>query len=345
MIAQFAPMNTPGPLILEWYAREGRKLPWRDTTDPYLIWIAEVVLQQTRIAQGISYYYRFIGRFPDVRSLAEAEMDEVLKYWEGLGYYSRARNLHAAAQSIVNEYGGEFPTHYKALMKLKGIGPYTARAIGSFAFGNATGVIDGNVLRVMSRVLGDASPVNQQRTRERFQEIIDQWVQGIDSRGFNHGIMDLGSVLCTPTKPGCMICPLEGICEARQQGTTHLLPVKEKKAARRIRFFFFYLIRNAEGDLLIRQRPPKGVWGGLWEIPNREVAPESWEERKQQQEGVFLFSGKHVFTHFDMQYAVFDLAEGLGPLRGDELYVSPEQRERYAFPRAVLNMLEEAQVR
>ena len=195
-----------GQSIVTWFESQGRDLPWRDTRDPYRIWIAEVILQQTRIAQGIKYFYRFVERFPDVQTLASAHQDEVLKYWEGLGYYSRARNLHAAAKQVVEKYEGKFPQHYTELQKLRGIGPYTARAIGSFAFGNQTGVIDGNVLRVMSRVLGDFSPVNQQSTRKKFQEIIDQWVKNVDSRNFNNGIMDIGSVVCTPTQPGCLIC-------------------------------------------------------------------------------------------------------------------------------------------
>ncbi|MEL6653623.1 MAG: A/G-specific adenine glycosylase, partial [Bacteroidota bacterium] len=231
-----------GQAIVDWYEKNGRDLPWRETRDPYPIWISEIILQQTRIATGIAYYHRFLERFPDLPTLAAAEQDEVLKYWEGLGYYSRARNLHAAAQQLMNEYDGVFPDHYSELLKLKGIGAYTARAIGSFAFDNPTGVIDCNVLRVMSRVLNDFSPIDVPATRKQFQQIIDKWVAEVPSPPFNQGIMDIGSTICTPTKPACLICPLLSHCEGYQQGSLHLLPRKAKKLKRKDRYFHFYLI-------------------------------------------------------------------------------------------------------
>ncbi|MEO1448007.1 MAG: A/G-specific adenine glycosylase, partial [Bacteroidota bacterium] len=257
------PESTPlfGKRIVQWYEAHGRDLPWRDTFDPYHIWIAEVVLQQTRIEQGVGYYYRFVERFPDVATLAAASQDEVLKYWEGLGYYSRARNLHAGAQQIMEEFEGKFPDDYKQWLKVKGVGPYTARAIGSFAFGNATGVIDGNVLRVMSRVLADERPIDDPKTRKAFQAEIDTWVASVDSRPFNHGIMDIGATICTPTKPGCLLCPLVDICQGYARGMTQLLPKKRPKKARPVRHFHFYFIENGQQEILIRRRPEKGLWG------------------------------------------------------------------------------------
>ncbi|MCL4157136.1 UNVERIFIED_CONTAM: hypothetical protein GTU68_054336 [Idotea baltica] len=329
-----------GKIIVDWFEISGRDLPWRETKNPYYIWISEVILQQTRIAQGIEYYYRFIERFPDVFQLAEAEQDEVLKYWEGLGYYSRARNLHAAANQIVNELEGKFPEHHAELIKLKGIGPYTSRAIGSFAFGNETGVIDGNVLRVMSRVLNDFSPIDQQRTRKSFQTIIDQWVKAVDSRRFNHGLMDIGSTICTPTQPGCMICPLEQECEGRKAGTLHLLPRKEKKLKRKIVYLNFYIILNSSSEFLIRQRSEKGIWGKLWEIPNEEVKEEAWTQRITSHKSEHLMEFKHVLTHLDMMIHVFAVPFEESPQWDGVQFISKEKIPIFAFSKAVLKIFE-----
>ncbi|RMG56362.1 MAG: A/G-specific adenine glycosylase [Bacteroidetes bacterium] len=326
-----------GDRIVKWYEQQGRDMPWREVHDPYLIWIQEVVMQQTRIEQGVGYYERFVARFPDLKTLAEAPLDEVLKYWEGLGYYSRARNLHAAAQQLVSEHGGIFPRDPQALMRLKGIGPYTARAIASFAFGAETGVIDGNVLRVMARVLGDDSPINQPRTRKAFQGIIDTWVQGVPSRAFNHGIIDLGATVCTPTQPGCLLCPLETACVARAEGHTHLLPFKEKKGPKPVRYFHFYMVHDARGARLIRQRPAQGLWGGLWEIPNAEVEAEAFQRQLDPRGGDYCFSLRHIFTHFEMQIGVYTLPTPAAA-GWEGQFVSPEKISTFAFARAVLNI-------
>ncbi|MDX2249766.1 MAG: A/G-specific adenine glycosylase [Bacteroidia bacterium] len=332
-----------GQTIIDWYESYGRNLPWRETRDPYKIWISEVILQQTRIAQGIDYYRRFIQRFPDVHSLASASLDEVLKYWEGLGYYSRARNLHAAARQICEDHKGIFPNHYSVLQTLKGIGPYTARAIGSFAFDNATGVIDGNVLRVMSRVLGDPSPINKALTRNRFQTIIDGWVNGLDSRLFNNGIMDLGSTVCTPTQPGCLVCPLHSNCRAYQEGLTAILPIKEKSAERKTRYYHFYIALRHEGDFLIRQRPSHGLWGGLWEIPNEEVDEETWGKKSSRYTGKILLEMKHVFSHFDMIIRVFILSGDFSGEWPEAQFISPDKISIFAFSKAVLKIFDKWQ--
>jgi A/G-specific adenine glycosylase len=315
-------------------------MAWRETRDPYRIWIAEVILQQTRIAQGEQYFYRFVDRFPDVRSLAIAEQDEVLKYWEGLGYYSRARNLHTAAKQIVEAWDGHMPDHYSEWMRLKGIGPYTARAIGSFAFGNATGVIDGNVMRVITRFLGDFSPVNTSATRNKLQETVDSWVQGVDSRAFNHGMMDLGSTVCTPTQPACMICPLVEGCVARKEGAIHLLPHKQKQLVRKTRYFDFFLVMNPRGEIAVRKRPDKGIWGGLWEIPNLETTPEAWQQRHPHWNGTYAGEMKHVFTHFDMQIHVYAAAAGDVPAEAVEQFISTDKISIFAFSKAVLKIFE-----
>ncbi|MFK7922505.1 MAG: A/G-specific adenine glycosylase [Bacteroidia bacterium] len=331
-----------GQSIVNWYENKGRDLPWRNTRDPYPIWISEIILQQTRIAQGIGYYERFLGRFPNLKSLAEAEQDEVLKYWEGLGYYSRARNLHAAAQQLMNDYGGVFPDHYTELLKLKGVGPYTARAIGSFAFDNATGVIDGNVLRVMSRMLNDFSPIDVPATRKQFQKIIDTWVAAVPSSPFNQGIMDIGSTICTPTKPACLICPLLAHCEGYQQGSIHLLPQKAKKLKRKDRYFHFYLIQNEAQAFIVRQRPSKGLWGGLWEVPNREIEKEKWDNKLDEEaEASYLGSLKHVFTHFDMHIQVFSLLSERSPTWAKGQFIVANEIDDYAFAKAMLKIFDQ----
>ncbi|MFN0203602.1 MAG: A/G-specific adenine glycosylase [Bacteroidia bacterium] len=328
-----------GEKVVNWYEENGRDLPWRKTKDAYKIWISEVILQQTRIAQGTSYYHRFIEHFPNIESLANSDIDTVLKYWEGLGYYSRARNLHAAAKQLMTEYQGQFPTHYEEIMKLKGIGPYSARAIGSFAFGNATGVIDGNVFRVMSRVLNDFSPIDEAKTRTKFQTIIDKWVEKIDAAPFNHGIMDIGSTICTPTNPACLLCPLEQDCVARKEATITLLPVKGKKLNRSTKYFHFYVIEKGE-QIAIQQRPMKGLWGGLWEIPNEEVSLEIWQSKTSElyKNAIFIKQFKHIFTHFDMELQVFRLTE-LPQVFEKAIWVEKKELEKYAFSKAVLKII------
>ena len=336
------PQNmTIGERIIHWYNENGRKMPWRETTDAYKIWISEVILQQTRVAQGENYYYRFIERFPNIKSLATAEIDEVMKYWEGLGYYSRARNLHAAAQQLMNDYGGKFPETHEEIIKLKGLGPYSSRAIGSFAFGNVTGVIDGNVFRVMSRVLNDFSPIDAPSTRLHFQLIIDKWVHNLASSPFNQGIMDIGSTICTPTQPACLLCPLEDVCGARNEGSITLLPVKGKKMVRKTRYFHFYLIENEQNEILIRRRAAKGIWGGLWEIPSVEVEKTAWDEKKSDYpEAQYFHALKHIFTHFDMELQVFRLPLENYSKTEQEIAISKAQIDNYSFPKAILKVFE-----
>jgi A/G-specific adenine glycosylase len=337
-------MQNPAHPLIQWYLSEGRALPWRGTRDPYKIWLSEVILQQTRIDQGTSYYHKFVELFPTVFDLANAEEDEVMKAWEGLGYYSRARNLHHTAKTVAGEMDGVFPDHYEALMKLKGIGPYTARAIGSIAFGNRTGVLDGNVFRVLSRYLGDFRPIDAPATRKSFQEILDRWVQQVDAADFNQGMMDLGAVICTPQKPACSLCPLREGCEAEKEGIAEQLPVKEKKLKRRTVYLHFYLVENEEGEWLIRKRPAEGIWGNLWEIPNREVEEKAWnraEEEGQVPEGAL----KHVLTHLDLMIKVYrggdPKALGFPGDHGPEAVWIPRDRlKEYAFSRAVLKIFE-----
>ncbi|MFK7970084.1 MAG: A/G-specific adenine glycosylase [Bacteroidia bacterium] len=326
--------------IISWFRENGRKMDWRETRNPYAIWIAEVVFQQTRIEQGIGHYHRFMERFPEVEVLAEAEQDEVLKFWEGLGYYSRARNLHAAAKQLVNDYGGKFPETYSELLNLKGVGDYTSRAIASFAFGEKVGVLDGNVLRVLARYWGVEAPVNTPAVRKQLQAQIDVWAAETDSRALNHALMDLGSMICTPSKPGCLLCPLVEGCVARAKGLTAELPIKLKSKRQPPRYANFYLAYNDAGQLAIRQRPAKGLWGGLWEIPNEEIPESAWQEKASPAGMNYRHSLKHVFSHFDLHIQVY---EGkVNTLEADNalVFIETDKISTFAFSRAVLRIFE-----
>lgn len=326
--------------IISWYKDHGRHMPWRETRDPYAIWIAEVVFQQTRIEQGLEHYKRFMERFPDVHALASAAQDEVLKYWEGLGYYSRARNLHKAAKQLVEEFKGDFPQTHQELIKLKGVGDYTSRAISSFAFGEKVGVLDGNVQRVLARYWAIDAPVNTTPVRRDMQDRLDDWAASCDSRALNHALMDLGSMICTPKKPGCLLCPLLEGCQARARGLTAELPLKLKSKRQPPRYAYFYMLYDEEGRMAIRQRPEKGLWGGLWELPNEEIPQEQWTQKEGAEGLEYRFSLKHIFSHFDLHIHLFEgEKENLDKFE-DCIYIERDKISTFAFSRAVLRMFE-----
>ncbi len=330
-----------GESVVQWFHNQGRKLPWRDSHDPYLIWVGEVIFQQTRIQQGETYFYRFTQRFSNVFELAQASQDEVLKYWEGLGYYARARNMHQTAIYVVEELKGIFPQTHTELMKLKGIGPYTSRAIASFAFGSSVGVLDGNVLRVVSRITGDATPINDPKARNAYQNTVDSWVETVDSRSFNYAMMDLGSMVCTPTRPGCLICPVQEQCVAFRDGLTQLLPQKKKTLKRKLRHFIFFLVQDEDGQIAIRKRPENVFWGGLWEIPNKELPRDSWETWKPAASGKIEGRMKHVFTHFDMMIKVCRINLADFSQIEDSQFIPTDKIRNFAFSRAVKKIFEQ----
>ena len=232
-------MNEFTKTIVEWYKENKRELPWRESADPYLIWISEIILQQTRVAQGYDYFLRFIKRFPDVRTLAAAEEDEVMKYWQGLGYYSRARNLHAAAKSM----NGVFPETYPEVLALKGVGEYTAAAICSFAYGMPYAVVDGNVYRVLSRYFGIDTPIDSTEGKKLFAALADEMLDKKHPAVYNQGIMDFGAIQCTPQSPDCLFCPLVGSCSALSKGLVAKLPVKQHKTKTTNRYFNYIYVR------------------------------------------------------------------------------------------------------
>ena len=260
--------------LLAWYGRHHRNLPWRDTRDPYAIWVSEVILQQTRVAQGLPYYETFLTAYPTVQAMAVAPEAEVLRHWQGLGYYSRARNMHYTAQQIVNEYNGQFPGTYAGLLALRGVGPYTAAAIASFAFDEVVAVLDGNVYRVLARIFGLHSDIAVPSSRKEFQALADQHISTTTPADFNQAIMEFGAVQCTPAKPDCLFCPLQHQCWAFQHGQVALLPVKSKAKASRTRYFHYFVLQYGEQTYL-RERREKDIWQGLYDFALVETtAPE-----------------------------------------------------------------------
>ena len=248
--------------ILTWYAENGRDLPWRRTRDPYAVWLSEIILQQTRVAQGRAYWERFMEHFPTVDALAAAPEDEVLRLWQGLGYYSRARNLHAAAKQIAAM--GRFPDTLEGIRSLKGVGDYTAAAIGSIAFGLPAAVVDGNVYRVLARYFGIATPVGTTAAKKEFSELAGRLLPEDEPAAFNQGMMDFGATCCTPVNPACMTCPLQPSCQAFRTGRTDLLPVKQG-VVKPVERHLTYVYVRFQGQTAIRRRGPGDIWQGLWE--------------------------------------------------------------------------------
>ncbi len=256
-----------GARLLGWYRPDRRPMPWKEESDPYRIWLSEVILQQTRVEQGLPYFQRFVAAYPTVHDLAAAPDEAVMKRWEGLGYYSRARNLLAAARQVVSDYGGAFPDTYLGLKALPGVGPYTAAAIASFAFGRPVAVLDGNVYRVLARYGADATPVNTGKGRVHFQALVDEALGEHPAARFNQAIMDFGALVCTPKRADCGRCPLAETCRARQSNTVYDFPRKGKKGARRDRYFHYLVIVDGSGRYLLEQRGAGDIWESLFQFP------------------------------------------------------------------------------
>ena len=297
-------------ILTDWYELNKRDLPWRHTQDPYLIWISEIILQQTRVVQGLSYYHRFIEQFPTVIHLAEAHEDDVLKCWQGLGYYSRARNIHKASHQIMSVFGGVFPNHHKDILTLAGIGDYTSAAISSFAFNLPYAVVDGNVYRVLSRIFGIETAIDSPKGKKEFsvmaQELLSQLQPGLH----NQAIMEFGALQCVPVSPNCSICPFQESCCALKLNMISNLPVKSKKTMVSHRFFN-YLFINYQSQTFIQKRIEKDVWQNLYEFPLIETDHLlSASELLENDQFCKLFNGideliiskiskpmKHILTH------------------------------------------------
>ena len=293
-----------------WYLANKRELPWRDISDPYLIWISEIILQQTRVNQGMSYYLRFIERFPTVADLALSDEDEVLKYWQGLGYYSRARNLHKAARQVMTDFGGIFPFEHADVLKLAGVGDYTAAAICSFAYDQPFAVVDGNVYRVLSRLFGIETPIDSGTGKKEFAGLAQELISKSDPGIHNQSIMEFGALQCVPVSPDCAACPLQLNCRAYELSIVDKLPIKSKKTKVTNRYFNYFFIELG-GKTYLQKRIAKDVWQNLFEFPLVEADSLLTVEELMETDGFKnLFSGigevevvkisnpmKHILSH------------------------------------------------
>ncbi|MGB5264533.1 MAG: A/G-specific adenine glycosylase [Lutimonas sp.] len=265
-------------LLISWYLNNKRDLPWRESKDPYIIWLSEVILQQTRIAQGTDYFIQFTQQFPNVFALASASEDEVLKLWQGLGYYSRARNLHHTAKLIVNQFGGVFPKTYEDLKKLKGIGDYTASAISSICFNEVRAVVDGNVYRVLSRYFNIDTAINSSSGVKEFKAIAQNIISEKDPGLHNEALMELGALICTPRNPKCEVCPLSESCLAIKNNKVDSLPYKLRKIKTKTRYFNFIVFNIANQKTVLEQRKEKDIWQHLYQFPLIESGEELGHE-------------------------------------------------------------------
>jgi len=257
--------------LLKWHKSIDRKMPWKLTKDPYKIWLSEIILQQTRVQQGTPYYLKFIREFPTVHELAAATEDKVLSAWEGLGYYSRARNLHASAKIISQEFKGIFPDSYDEILKLNGVGPYTAAAIASFAFNQECAVVDGNVQRVIARVFGIEDPIDTNKGKKRIEQLASILIHKQQPAAYNQAIMDFGATLCKPKNPLCNGCPMQQVCYAFKENKVEVLPIKVKKIKKRTRFFHYLIIEEDE-KVMLEKRGSGDIWQGLYEFPLMETS-------------------------------------------------------------------------
>nr|WP_302829112.1 A/G-specific adenine glycosylase [uncultured Bacteroides sp.] len=341
-------MNVFTETLLDWYAENKRELPWRETADPYQIWISEIILQQTRVAQGYDYFLRFIHRFPDVETLASASEDEVMKYWQGLGYYSRARNLHAAAGSM----NGVFPKTYQEVRALKGVGDYTAAAICSFAYNQPYAVVDGNVYRVLSRYFGIDTPIDSTEGKKLFAALADEMLDKSHPAVYNQAIMDFGAIQCTPQSPDCMFCPLADSCSALAKGMVMKLPVKQHKTKTSNRYFNYIYVRMG-ACTFIHKRTEDDIWKNLFELPLIETQTDLAEEdflKSPQFRSLFaegevpqarsiLRNVKHVLSHRVIYTNFYEVVlpetsqsfSGYQRIRTEDLELYPVSRLVHAF--------------
>ena len=328
--------------LFEWHNGLERNLPWKTTQDPYKIWLSEVILQQTRVAQGTPYYLRFCEEFPTIHDLAAASEDKVLHVWQGLGYYSRARNMHATAKYIVAHHHGLFPESYIGLIALKGIGPYTAAAIASFAFGLPHAVVDGNVYRVLSRFFGEPLPIDSQEGKNKFKSLAEQLLDRNQPARWNQAIMDLGATVCLPKAPLCIQCPFQGQCKARIDETIALYPVKTKRITKTTRHFHFLLLKVGE-DIVIEKRSEKDIWKGLYQFPMLELSEGRVLRNTQdwfsdlQGEVTYISSDKQALTHQNIVGHFFYAKESeVGPgLSPNYSKIPIADLSNYAFPKII----------
>jgi A/G-specific adenine glycosylase len=337
--------------LVEWYQQNKRDLPWRNTNDAYVIWLSEIILQQTRVEQGLPYFYRFVEKYPDVRRFAAAEEGDILKLWQGLGYYSRGRNMLKTARLVLEQYDGKFPRSYDQLIKLKGIGEYTAAAISSFAANEAKAVVDGNVYRVLARYFGVDVPINSTQGKKIFQALADELLDGQQPGLHNQAMMEFGAMLCKPKNPACGICPVRQGCFAFANNAITTLPVKINKLKVRDRYFNYFLI--IEGDtLILNKRGEKDIWANMYDLPlietNLMVSDVELASLPQIAD-IFGDSAeileisptyKHILTHQRLHVRFIKLKATSFNLQKQWFFSGVESLEKLAFPKIIFIFIE-----
>lgn len=333
--------------LLNWYKKHKRSLPWRSTTNPYYIWLSEIILQQTRIEQGLPYYEAFTTKFPTLKDLATADEDAVLKLWQGLGYYSRARNLHFTAQYIYNELNGVFPKSYAEIIKLKGIGPYTAAAIASFAYKEPVAVVDGNVFRVLARFFGIYDDIAITKTRAVFQNLANELISTKHPDLFNHAIMDFGATVCLPANPKCNNCIFNENCFAFLKNELAQLPVKNKKISVKNRYLN-YLILRKNNEIVIQQRTEKDIWQQLFELPLIETSTDNEEEfflhlsnlyPNNSIKKVTANTVKHKLSHQQLHINFYEI--NVSNFTSNQQTSAIQDLHNYAYPIVIWNFLKD----
>ena len=335
-------------ILLDWFDEHRRDLPWRHTDDPYKIWVSEIILQQTRVVQGMSYYHNFIRNFPTVKALAEADEEQVLKVWQGLGYYSRARNMHAAAQSIVRDFNGIFPSNYDDIRRLKGVGDYTAAAIASFAFNLPYPAVDGNVLRFTARYKGLFDNIATAATRKKVTDICHEWMPADHAGAFNQAMMEMGAIQCVPTNPDCDQCPFASTCYAALHLCTDTLPVKEKKLSIKDRFFH-YLIYLKDNQSIIQKRTGNDIWKGLYEFPLVETENNQFDliaylkknKVRTSDEPQTVFQKEHLLSHQKIHFT-FHIINTLEfpPLQQEQQISNVDELPKFAVSKVTAEMVD-----
>lgn len=335
--------------IIKWYQAKARKLPWRDTKDPYLIWVSEIIMQQTRVEQGLDYYLRFVKKFPNVKSLSDATEDQVLKLWQGLGYYSRARNMMFASQQITEQFQGVFPSKHDDIIKLKGIGTYTAAAISSFSFDLPYAVVDGNVFRVLARYYGIDTPINTGKGQKEFSKLAQEILNPKLAATHNQAIMEFGALLCKPKNPKCTDCPLSTSCIALANNTVAELPKKEKKLKVKNKYLHFFLITDGQ-KVLIEKRDYSSIWKGLYQLPlieteNAEVVDVVLKKavadsilKGQSFHLVNVQDINHKLTHRNLHIRFYEIQLKKLPTN-KFLQIELKQLDDFAYPRPIENYL------
>lgn len=320
--------------LLQWYEENQRVLPWRGECNPYKIWVSEIILQQTRVQQGWDYYLRFIDTFPDVKALAQASEEQVLRIWQGLGYYARARNMHFAAKQIINDFGGLFPNTYEDIRKLKGIGEYTAAAIGSIAFSLPYPAVDGNVLRIISRIFGICDDIADTKTKNRITEICQQLIDTQKPGIFNQALMDFGAIWCTPQNPQCKDCPFQSECYAFRQNMTETLPIKNNSIKKRERFFHFF-IHIYNNKTIIEKRTRKDIWKNLYQFPMMET------DKNEVLNGYsMIFETKEILTHQIIHGKFYWIEEKiLTPENANQQIIDVDGIKEYPMPKIMTEFL------